>query len=58
VVQLILSGFRQFYHPWFTSHQPPLAGFVALRRHIGNADSPPALTTGRREMTEKLLKVE
>ena len=44
------------YHPWFTSYQPSLAGFAASRRHLGDADFPPALTTGRRDMTEKLLK--
>ncbi len=42
--------------PRFTSYQPSLAGFVASRRHFGDADFPPARTTGRRDMTEKLLK--
>ncbi len=45
------------YHPWFTSYQPTLAGFAASRRHLGDAVFPPALTTGRRDMIEKLLKV-
>ncbi len=44
------------YHPWLTSYQPSLAGFIASRRHLGDADFPPAITTGRRDMTEKLLK--
>jgi len=44
------------YHPWFTSYQSSLARFAASRRHLGDADFNPALTTGRRDMTEKLLK--
>ncbi len=44
------------YHPWSTSYQTSLAGFDASRRHLGDADFPHALSTGRRDMTETLLK--
>jgi len=42
------------YQPWFTSYQPSLAGFAASCHHRGDADFPPAQTTGRRDM--KMLK--